>query len=139
MIHQEIKNYNDLSKESLEKVTSFYSEAIEKGQVDPLEVHLKAKYFTKLFGEISKLSAYPAITEAEKYKDKSLMSCEFSVRNLPDKHDLMQDEEYARLHTELKARESLLKDAIAAKKKGTAVVDGNGEIIEAPPMVSVYT
>ena len=43
-----------------------------------------------------------------------------------------EDKEYAEINEKLKARESILKNAVEQNKKGNTVVDENGEIMNVP-------
>lgn len=130
-----IINQNDLSKKGIAEIDKHYLNQIKEGNANGLEVHLKAKYIKSAMDAIIKSTIDYAITEADKYgKEDSLYGAKFQVKNLGDTYDFEADQVYANLKAQLKEREALLKDAIKAAQKGGAVVDHDGEIVEAPPM-----
>lgn len=123
-----------LNNHEIEQEVMSYVSSIEHGYLDPLEIHIKAKWFAKLFSEIAQVSLDGAIDEARKYTDGAFRGVKFEIKNVPDTYAFEEDIEYFRISESLKSRRAALKRAIAAKKKGGTIISADGEEIPPPPM-----
>lgn len=125
------------TKKEISLFASQIANALESGEVNPLDILLRFKSFEKVFEAIKPRLQELAATEASKYKEKTinLMGAEFSIKESGITFDYSQtgDTVHARLSAELEAAKEALKNRETFLKtiKGseTVVDEDTSEII----------
>jgi hypothetical protein len=119
---------DNLKESNIPALTDPIKKAIEAGEMDALEVHMKAKYLLKALKQIADISEEQALDEADKYskEERNKFGAKFSPSYGRDTYDYSQDEEYAFHQRNMKEREAKLKEALklADKFNGAAIIDG---------------
>ena len=139
-LKMQIEKINGIGRAALNNEVARISKEVEEGNLDPLEVHIKAKYLIALATEVVKNTLGYALGEAEKFKDQGgpVPGVKLSVRSGSVRLNYQGDIEYAHLHAELKRRENLLKEAYKADQNGGLYIDKEtNEVVEPPKIKSV--
>ena len=111
-------------------------DAIEGGNVDPLEMHIKAKAVKKVVDEVIKKTDDIVREEASKYGAKRFerFSAVIQMKEASESPDYAEDPIWQQLNAKLKAREEQLKQAFQMRGKGVLIDEDTGEqVLVVPP------
>lgn len=125
---------SNVGKDDISEYANKMIALVKNGEVDPLELHIKAKALTKALAELIDKTEELTREEAMKYGGKSFeaFGATIQLKEGADTPDLAEDPVLTRLKEAVKKREELLKQAY--KMKGVQVVDeSTGEVIPILP------
>lgn len=153
-----ILSEKELTKERMDTLVSRVESEVQNGHIDPLELHIKARYISDLTSRISDFAKPLAVDKALEYnkEDRNLAGASFFTRNSADVLDYESDQEYQKIKDQVKEMEDLvfqdpgyialkesLKDREEKLKKahkmaddGHMFMDENAEVVEPPKVKS---
>lgn len=130
---------SNLSLNSIQTEVDKIKKEIEAGNLNPLDVYIKAKYLKDITESLMKQIKAPVKEEIDLYSkaDSVKFGAKFSIRNGYEILDYSSDSEYKELEEKIKDRKELLKEARNSQKKGIALVTEDADIIEPPEVKSI--
>lgn len=111
-----------------------YLQQVLDGEIDPLKAYIHLKRLEGKLKEALTLVEPSAFEAASKWSEKTFKveGAEIQKKNAPGKWDYSNIPQYSKAKDKVKAIEELAKQAYAAKKQNSVIVDENGEVVEAP-------
>lgn len=125
----------EINKKTISSLAAGLVESVENGNIDPLEIHLKAKAIKYAMDEVIKKTDEIVLDEAKKHgKSFERFGAMVILKEGADTCDYTQDDEYQRIDAMLKDRKEKLSLAYKMAQKGQIMVDSEtGEQIPVMP------
>src|SRR6476659_5629751 len=99
---------NSIDKKSLENISEALLIKVMDGDLNPLELNIRAKALIKCLEDAIKKTEKFAVEEAEKYgKGSELLGVKFSISESGNRLDYDSDSEYYSIKEKLKKREEV--------------------------------
>lgn len=110
------------------------AQSVIDGEQDALKVYIELKRIETKLKEVMPLVEPLAFESASRWSEKTFVveGAEIQKKNAPGKWDYSNITQYSKAKENLKNVEELAKQAFAAKKHGSVIVDENGEVVEPP-------
>lgn len=107
------------------------------GEIDPLKGFIELKKLEAKLKEALTLAEPSAFEAASQWSEKTFKveGAEIQKKNAAGKWDYSNIPQYSKAKERIKQIEELAKQAYAAKKSNSVIVDENGEVVDPP----VYT
>jgi len=123
-------NPNELTKANLAQLEQGFIQTIEDGNVDPLEMHIKAKALVKVLEGVIKKTDEIVREEADKYGSKTFTKFTAMITQKQGSvtPNYEEDKVFSEINEKLKFRKDQLNTAFKlAEKKGVLIDESTGE------------